>query len=272
MHKPTDYTAFFLCRISVLSMLYNDNIRITQPALVRFVLDQTEQAPLYKCRKQCPWVFQSWPHPYQNLHLESPLAKLRYPAKRKKQDAGYEMFLCLSIQKNQKQTHVTQPVPVNLLHYHHDIMYNRPDPRASWLQTPGDSPGRGQSHGEIIVFSGQWWNRLSDYLKHNQIFESALCCARIGEMIISRNPNVGMTSTVGNGNFAPNGRIDRPQVKACAASTWSFCSCFTCRLRGDWLRWQNFGGGNVTRAWFRTSKKILPCTNCHQRHSHLFVA
>ena len=136
-------------------------------------------------------------------------------------------------------------------------MYNRPDPRASWLQTPGDSPGRGQSHGEIMLFfSWKWWNRLSDDLKHNQIFESALCCTRIGEMIISRNPNVGMTSTVGNGNFAPNGRIDRPQVKACAASTWSFCSCFTCRLRGDWPRWQNFGGGNVTRAWFRTSKKI----------------
>ena len=137
-------------------------------------------------------------------------------------------------------------------------MYNLPDPRASWLQTPGDSPGRGQSHGEIIVFfSGKWWNLLSDYLKHNQIFESALCCARIGEMIISRNPNVGMTSTVGNGNFAPNGRIDRPQVKACAASTWSFCSCFTCRLRGDWPRWQNFGGGNVTRAWFRTPQKNI---------------
>lgn len=129
--------------------------------------------------------------------------------------------------------------------------------------------------GEIIVFfSGKWWNRLSDDLRHHQIFESALCCARIGEMIISRNPNVGMTSTVGNGNFVWNGRIDRPQVKACAASTWSFCSCFTCRLRGGLAPLADFfWRGECHQGMVQNPlQKNLPCTNCHQRHSHLFVA
>lgn len=122
-------------------------------------------------------------------------------------------------QKYQKSTHfLTRPVPVDLLHYHHDIMSNcRPDPRASWLQTPGDSPRQGQviRTSTDTSVSLRVENDGIDYLKDNQIFElAALYCVRIGEMInhcgrVRTFLGLQMSGChppeVGNGYPAPNG-------------------------------------------------------------------